>query len=56
MHQKQVFPSIYKHLKNLLNDYVSLPELSDYIVPPGRGDNAGIIGALLLAQQAIEDK
>jgi fructokinase len=56
MHQEQVFPSIYKHLKALLNDYVTLPELSEYIVRPGLGDNAGIMGALLLAQQAIEEK
>jgi fructokinase len=38
------------------NDYVTLPEVSEYIVRPGLGGNAGIIGALLLAQQAIEVK
>jgi fructokinase len=56
MHQEQVFPSIYIHLKEFLNDYVTLPETSEYIVRPGLGDNAGIIGALLLAQQAIEER
>lgn len=54
MHQKQVFHSIYKYLKELLNDYVTLPELEHYIVSPGLGDNAGITGSLLLAQQALD--
>ena len=53
MNQKQVFPSIYQHLKEFLRDYVSLPELSEYIVSPGLGNDAGITGALLLAHQAL---
>lgn len=56
MNQKQVFPCIYKHLKQLLNGYVSLPELSDYIVSPGLGERAGIIGSLLLGHQALQQK
>lgn len=51
-HQESVFAAIYKYLPELLNDYVSLPELSDYIVRPGLGDNAGITGALMLADRA----
>ncbi|MDQ1144156.1 fructokinase [Bacillus sp. SORGH_AS 510] len=51
-HQEAVFAAIYKYLPELLNDYVSLPELSDYIVRPGLGDNAGITGALMLADRA----
>ncbi|WP_144554889.1 ROK family protein [Bacillus sp. X1(2014)] len=53
MNQKQVFPSIYQHLNEFLRDYVSLPELSEYIVSPGLGNDAGITGALLLAHQAL---
>ncbi|MCU9615012.1 ROK family protein [Caldibacillus lycopersici] len=53
--QKQVFSYIYKHLTELVNAYVVLPELSEYIVSPGLGDNAGITGSLLLAQQALEN-
>ncbi|PEL11409.1 ROK family protein [Bacillus sp. AFS017336] len=53
MNQKQVFNSIYKYLTELVCDYVSLPELSDYIVLPGLGDRAGITGALMLAQNAL---
>ncbi len=55
MHQKQLFPSIYKHLKEFIADYVVLPELSDYIVSPGLGDDAGITGSLILAQQALQE-
>lgn len=55
MHQKQVFLSIYKNLKDLLNHYISLPELEDYLVSPGLGDNAGITGSLLLAFQALQE-
>ena len=56
MKQKQVFASIYKYLQELLNDYVTLPELKTYIVSPGLGDHAGITGALLLAHQAIKEE
>ncbi|MCM3123885.1 MULTISPECIES: ROK family protein [unclassified Mesobacillus] len=54
MNQEQVFSSVYKYLPELVNGYVTLPELSDYIVKPGLGDNAGIIGSLLLAKEALE--
>lgn len=54
MNQKQVFSYIQKYLQEILNEYVALPELSDYIVSPGLGDNAGIIGSLLLAKDALE--
>ena len=53
MNQKQVFPSIYQYLEEFLRDYVSLPDLSEYIVSPGLGNDAGITGALLLAYQAL---
>jgi fructokinase len=56
MHQNQVFSYVYQHLEKLLNEYVSLPELSEYIVSPGLGDNAGITGSLLLAKQALSVK
>jgi fructokinase len=55
MNQKHVFASIYKYLPEIIRDYVSLPELSEYIVSPGLGDHAGITGSLLLAHQAIEE-
>ena len=56
MNQKQVFTYIYKYLPELINHYVFLPELSDYIVSPGLGDHAGITGSLLLAYQALQSE
>lgn len=53
MHQQQVLDSVYKHLPELLGGYIELPELSEYIVSPGIGDDAGITGSLLLAYQAF---
>ncbi|CRK80192.1 ROK family protein [Neobacillus massiliamazoniensis] len=55
MNQKQVFTSIYTYLEDFLNDYVSLPKISDYIVSPGLGNDAGITGSLILAYQAWEE-
>jgi len=56
MNQKQVFPSIYKYLQELMNQYVFLPELSSYIVSPQLEGRAGIIGSLLLAYKALQDE
>ncbi len=56
MKQKQIFPIIYKHLEKMIDGYVDLPPLEDYIVSPGLGDNAGITGSLMLAQEAYEDE
>ncbi|MFF2449589.1 ROK family protein [Neobacillus sp. NPDC058068] len=56
MNQKQVFTSVYHYLQELLNDYVSLPDLTEYIVSPGLGDDAGITGSLLLAHQAFTEE
>lgn len=56
MHQPQVFTSIYQYLPKLMNEYVTLPELPTYIVGPGLGDDAGIIGALLLADQVLKER
>jgi len=51
--QEQVFSAVSKYLSELLNDYLALPDLAEYIVCPGLGDNAGITGALILAKQAL---
>ncbi|MCM3117214.1 ROK family protein [Neobacillus sp. MER 74] len=56
MKQKQVFISVYKYLKEFINEYVSLPDLTEYIVGPGLGDNAGITGSLMLAHQAFQEE
>lgn len=56
MNQKQVFSYIYKYLPEFNKNYVSLPDLSDYIVSPGLGDLAGITGSLLLAYQSLQNE
>ncbi|MEH7374590.1 ROK family protein [Neobacillus drentensis] len=56
MNQKQVFTSVYKYLKEFINEYVALPDLTEYIVGPGLGDNAGITGSLMLAHQAFQEE
>ncbi|HEY4552393.1 MAG TPA: ROK family protein [Bacillaceae bacterium] len=56
MKQEHLFPLVREQVQKLLNGYVSFPEITErieeYIVPPGLGDDAGIIGALKLARQA----
>lgn len=59
MKQAQIFSLIHEQVKALLNGYVALPEITQhiegYIVPPALGDDAGITGALMLANQALEN-
>lgn len=56
MHQMQLFPMIREKLVKVLNGYVVHPNLmtdiDSYIVPPGLGDNAGLLGSVALAMQA----
>ncbi|MFC0469703.1 ROK family protein [Halalkalibacter kiskunsagensis] len=60
MKQKQVFPYVFEYVKLLLNDYVPFPEVStnieEYIVSPGLGDNAGIMGSILMGKQAYQEQ
>jgi fructokinase len=53
MKQTQLFPLIRNEFKQMINNYVPTPNLDQYIVKPGLGDNAGIIGCLLLGANAI---
>jgi fructokinase len=56
MKQSILFPLIRKELVNLLNGYIRTDEITtgieQYVVPPGLADRAGILGALVLAEQA----
>lgn len=56
MHQEQLFPMIREEVQRMLNGYVQtyevLQDIDNYIVPPGLGDRAGMLGAMVLAQQA----
>ena len=56
MRQPQLFPLIRAELARILNGYVCAPELGDdiggYVVPAQLEGRAGILGALVLAEQA----
>lgn len=56
MHQQQLFPLIRREVQDLLNGYVADPAITEcidsYIVAPGLGDRAGVLGALALAMEA----
>ena len=49
MHKKNVLPAVHKYTKEFLNDYIQKDEVTknidSYIITPGLGDNAGIVGS-----------
>lgn len=54
MHQEQLMPLIRQKVAELLNGYLSTPELADmehYLVLPSLDDNQGILGALKLGME-----
>jgi fructokinase len=55
MKHAHLFPLIRRAVLRLLNNYVRAAEITveidRYVVPPGLGDRAGILGALVLAQR-----
>jgi fructokinase len=59
MQQPHLFPLIRKEFRVLMNDYIQrrevMEDVDDYIQPPGLGSRAGIVGALVLAQNAFSD-
>jgi fructokinase len=58
MDQSQLFPMIRNEVRELLGDYISTSEImepnEEYIVPPVLGPQAGVLGAVALAQQAAQ--
>lgn len=60
MHQEHLFPLIRTRLRQRLNGYVQAPALSEgidaYVVPPALGDRAGVLGALALAAEVVEQR
>lgn len=58
MDQSQLFPMIRNEVRELLGNYISTPEImepnEEYIVPPVLGPQAGVLGAVALAQQAAQ--
>ena len=57
MKQAGLFVQIRTGLADLLNGYVRSPwlgaDIDRYVVPPGLGDRAGVLGALALAEQTV---
>lgn len=60
MQNLQLFPLIRADFSALLNGYLRhgriLEEIDEYIVPPQLGSEAGVLGALVLAEQALKGK
>jgi fructokinase len=58
MKQAFLFPLIRSKVQSLLNDYVYTPQvlekIDEYIVPPRLGSRAGVLGAIALAESAIQ--
>jgi fructokinase len=55
MQQAALFPLIGQKTVALLNGYVQSPvileQMGRYVVPPGLGNRAGVLGAIALAQR-----
>lgn len=59
MDQAHLFPLIHRKVPELLNGYVQSPailkNIDSYIVPPGLGGRAGVLGAIALAERAAKN-
>ncbi|MEZ4634207.1 MAG: ROK family protein [Caldilineaceae bacterium] len=57
MAQPAVFPAVRREVQRLLNGYIQRPaileDIAGYIVPPSLGNQAGVLGAIALAQDAL---
>ena len=57
MEQPQLLPMVHARVQALLNGYVQhraiLTEIDAYIVAPGLGNQAGVLGAFALAERAL---
>lgn len=60
MEQRHLFSLTRKRVRELLNGYLSAPEVADridgYIVPAGLGSEAGVVGAIALAQVSFAER
>ncbi len=59
MHQRQLFPRVREITQGLINGYLTheaLADLEHYIVPPGLGDRAGVLGSVALGLAAYESE
>jgi len=60
MNASWLFPLIRQHLQTRMGGYLRHPNLQekimDYVVPPALGSRAGVLGAIGLAQHALDQK
>lgn len=60
MQQRHLFTLIRREVLNLLNGYIQSPvvlqDIDSYIVPPALGNQAGVLGALALAEQTAHEQ
>ncbi len=60
MEQAHLFPGVRRYVGKILNGYIQMPaileDIEHYIVPPGLGNRAGVLGAIALAQIAAAKK
>lgn len=56
MEQAHLFPKVRRYVRDILGGYIQaqaiLEDIDAYIVPPGLGNRAGVLGAIALAQSA----
>ncbi len=59
MEQAHLFPLVHREVQTQLNGYIQTPaileEIESYIVPPALGGRSGALGAIALAQRALQD-
>ncbi|MEL6470208.1 MAG: ROK family protein [Cyanobacteria bacterium J06623_4] len=59
MEQKQLLTRVRDGVREKLNGYLSVSQITDdiesYIMPPQLGGRAGVLGAFVLAQKAVEN-
>lgn len=60
MHQTHLFPMVRDSVRRVLNGYIQHEAITadndTYIVPPGLGDRAGVLGAFALAERALAEE
>ena len=59
MEQAHLFPLVHREVQSQLNGYIQSPaileKIESYIVPPALGGRSGVLGAIALAQRALQD-
>ena len=54
--QDHLIEKVRTKFMELMNNYLSLPPLEEYLITPGLGEESGIKGSLLLARRALTDE